>query len=51
MSLSCTKVEDLLSIEMPMVEEGLERLRDLGKQDWPEILEGAVQKQSSPPIP
>ena len=35
MSLDCGKVEDMLGEDMPMAEEGLQRLKQLGDEGWP----------------
>lgn len=42
MSLDCTKAEDLLGKQMPKVMDGLHRLRSLGSEGWPRLLEQAV---------
>jgi dTDP-4-dehydrorhamnose reductase len=42
MSLACRKTEDLLGNRMPAVSEGLDRLKALREQGWPEALEQAV---------
>ncbi len=47
MSLACEKAEEFLGTQMPSVEEGLKRLRDLASQGYPAELERAIQPESN----